>query len=198
MSLLLALPPVRFDAADSVLYPAAVGDTAALFDRLRAEIPWRQDFLRLFGRDIPQPRLTAYQGDAPYTYSGLTLPAAPWHPALADLRDRCAGMAGTTFNSVLANLYRDGADSMDWHADDEPELGPHPAVASVSLGAARRFQMRRKDRLGETLCLTLRDGDILIMAGRSQTDWLHRVPKTRQAVGPRINLTFRRIAPAHS
>lgn len=194
LNLLTGLPPVRFDAADTVLHPGAVPDAAAVCDRLLQEIPWRQETLHLFGRDIPQPRLTAYQGDVPYTYSGLTLPAAPWHPLLAALRDRCAAMAGTPFNSVLANLYRDGADSMDWHADDEPELGPAPVVASVSLGAPRRFQMRRKDRRGETLCLTLGDGDILIMAGRSQLDWLHRVPKTRRPIGPRLNLTFRRIS----
>lgn len=194
MSLALAFPPVRFEAAGSVLYPRAITDAEALFRRLMADIPWRNDTITLFGRAVAQPRLTAYQGDAPYTYSGLTLPASPWHPVLADLRDRCAVLAGTRFNSVLANLYRDGADSMDWHADDEAELGPDPVVASVSLGAARRFQMRRKDRTGETIGMELGGGDVLVMAGRSQTDWLHRVPKTKKPVGPRINLTFRFIS----
>ena len=191
----LDLALVRLNDADSILYPAAVADADDLFRRLRDEIPWRQEYLSLFGRRIAQPRLTAYQGDVPYTYSGLTLPAAPWHPILAALRDQCAARAGVAFNSVLANLYRDGGDSMDWHADDEAELGPSPVVASVSLGAARRFQMRRKDRRGEAHCLTLEHGDLLIMAGRSQLDWLHRVPKTKRPLGPRINLTFRAVTP---
>ncbi len=193
LNLGLEMPPVRLDDADSILYPAAIADADDLFNRLHDEIPWRQEYLSLFGRRIAQPRLTAYQGDVPYTYSGLTLPAATWHPMLATLRDQCAARAGVAFNTVLANLYRDGADSMDWHADDEAELGPCPVVASVSLGAARRFQMRRKDRRGEAHCLTLGHGDLLIMAGRSQLDWRHRVPKTKRPMGPRINLTFRAV-----
>jgi len=193
MSLEMAFPPVRFQDVDAVMFPRAIAGADSLFHRLIADIPWRQETLTLFGRAVAQPRLTCYQGDAPYTYSGLTLPAAPWHPALATLRDRCAAMAGTAFNSVLANLYRDGADSMDWHADDEPEVGPGPVIASISLGAARRFQMRRKDRRDETIEMELGNGDILVMAGRSQADWLHRVPKTKKPVAPRINLTFRRI-----
>jgi alkylated DNA repair dioxygenase AlkB len=191
--LALSYPPVRLDDADAVLYPGWLDDADALFQRLRDGIPWRQEHLSLFGRRIAQPRLSAYQGDFPYTYSGLTLAAAPWHPALADLRDRCATAAGTPFNSVLANLYRDGGDSMDWHADDEAELGPAPVVASVSLGSVRRFQLRRKDKRGEAHCLSLGHGDLLVMGPETQAGWLHRVPKTKQPVGPRINLTFRHI-----
>lgn len=189
----LSLPPVPLDDADTVLYPQFLEDADALFQRLHDELSWRQEYLSLFGKRIAQPRLSLYQGDVPYTYSGLSLAAAPWHPVLADLRNRCAALAGTPFNTVLANLYRDGSDSMDWHADDEAELGPEPVIASVSLGSPRRFQMRRKDKTGATHCLTLGNGDVLIMGPKSQVHWLHRVPKTKTAVGPRINLTFRRV-----
>jgi len=158
-----------------------------------AEVDWKQETLALFGRRIPQPRLSAWYGDAAYAYSGLHLDPRPWPPVLADLRRRCAEIAGAAFNSVLANLYRDGADSMDWHADDEASLGPAPVIASISLGAPRRFQMRRKDKRGEAVCTELGNGDVLVMSGRCQADWLHRVPKTKKPVGPRINLTFRNV-----
>lgn len=191
--LALGYPPVRLEAAEAVLYPAALEDTDALFDRVMAEVDWKQENLRLFGRHIPQPRLSAWYGDAAYAYSGLRLEPRPWPPVLADLRRRCEEIAGAAFNSVLANLYRDGADSMDWHADDEASLGPAPVIASISLGAARRFQMRRKDKRGEAVCTELGNGDVLVMSGRCQADWLHRVPKTKKPVGPRINLTFRNV-----
>tara|TARA_B100000405_G_C16647257_1_gene397143 strand:+ start:289 stop:885 length:597 start_codon:yes stop_codon:yes gene_type:complete len=189
----LGLPPVPLAEADTMLYPRHLADAEDLFLHLHDDLPWRQEYLTLFGKRIAQPRLSLYQGDVPYTYSGLTLAASPWHPVLADLRDRCAELAGTPFNTVLANLYRDGADSMDWHADDEAELGAEPVIASVSLGAPRRFQMRRKDKTGKAHCLTLGGGDVLIMGPTSQVHWLHRVPKTKTIVGPRINLTFRRV-----
>ncbi|HAD88471.1 MAG TPA: alpha-ketoglutarate-dependent dioxygenase AlkB [Rhodospirillaceae bacterium] len=187
----LGLPPVPLAEADTMLYPQHLADAEDLFRRLHDDLPWRQEHLTLFGKRIAQPRLSLYQGDVPYTYSGLTLAAAAWHPVLADLRDRCAELAGMPFNTVLANLYRDGSDSMDWHADDEAELGAEPVIASVSLGAPRRFQMRRKDKTGEAHCLTLGGGDVLIMGPKSQVHWMHRVPKTKTTVGPRINLTFR-------
>ncbi|MAN80452.1 MAG: alpha-ketoglutarate-dependent dioxygenase AlkB [Rhodospirillaceae bacterium] len=191
--LALGYPPVRLTAAEAVLYPAALEDADALFDRVMAEVDWKQETLALFGRRIPQPRLSAWYGDAAYAYSGLHLDPRPWPPVLADLRRRCAEIAGAAFNSVLANLYRDGADSMDWHADDEASLGPAPVIASISLGAPRRFQMRRKDKRGEAVCTELGNGDVLVMSGRCQADWLHRVPKTKKPVGPRINLTFRNV-----
>ena len=191
--LALRLPPVRLEAAEAVLYPAYLEDADALFDTVMADVDWKQEELTLYGRRIAQPRLSAWYGDAAYAYSGLHLDPRPWPPVLADLRDRCAAIARAPFNSVLANLYRDGADSMDWHADDEASLGPAPVIASISLGAARRFQMRRKDRRGEAICTELGNGDVLVMSGRCQTDWLHRVPKTKKPVGPRINLTFRNI-----
>tara|TARA_R110002167_G_scaffold4753_3_gene22340 strand:- start:743 stop:1339 length:597 start_codon:yes stop_codon:yes gene_type:complete len=191
--LALGYPPVRLEAADAVLYPAALDDADALFDRVMADVDWKQEELTFYGRRIPQPRLSAWYGDAAYAYSGLRLEPRPWPPVLADLRNRCEEIAKAPFNSVLANLYRDGTDSMDWHSDDEASLGPAPVIASISLGAARRFQMRRKDKQGDAVCTELGNGDVLVMSGRCQADWLHRVPKTKKPVGPRINLTFRNI-----
>lgn len=185
--------PIRYQDADAVLHIGILPDADRLFHTLMRELSWKQEILSLFGRHIPQPRLSAWYGDVAYTYSGLTLEPAPWHPVLADLRDRCRALAGTEFNSVLANLYRDGQDSMDWHSDDEISLGSEPVIASVNLGAIRRFQLRRKDDKAHKIDMALGGGDVLIMRGRCQHDWQHRVPKTAKPVEPRINLTFRMI-----
>ncbi|MEK9672421.1 MAG: alpha-ketoglutarate-dependent dioxygenase AlkB [Rhodospirillaceae bacterium] len=188
--------PITFEDADAVLYPAALPDADELFRDLTDGIQWKQEILRLYGRRIPQPRLSAWYGDAAYAYSGLKLDPQPWHPVLADLRDRCGSMAGAPFNSVLANLYRDGRDSMDWHSDDEESLGHAPVIVSVNLGAARRFQLRRKAGTRDKIDMELGGGDMLIMRGQCQHAWQHRVPKTKKPVGPRINLTFRLIVGA--
>ncbi len=140
------------------------------------------------------PRLTCWMGDAAYSYSGLVNPPAPWHPLVRAIRDRAEGLAGGPFNGVLLNLYRDGADSMGWHADDERELGPAPVIASVSLGAVRRMRFKpKKGRVGETLSLDLPGGSVLVMRGGTQADWLHEIPRTKRPTSPRVNLTFRRI-----
>lgn len=154
------------------------------------EIPWSQSTIRIYGRDILQPRMTAWMGDAAYTYSGRTHEPAPLSPALAALRMRVSAAAGVHFTSVLANLYRTGSDSVAWHADDEPELGTEPVIASLSLGDARTFKIRRNAD-GVVWSVQLGHGDLLIMRGRSQADYQHCVPKTKTDVGARINLTFR-------
>tara|TARA_R110000772_G_scaffold49123_8_gene113052 strand:+ start:75994 stop:76614 length:621 start_codon:yes stop_codon:yes gene_type:complete len=194
--LALNFPPVRLEAADAVLYPAALGGADALFEAVMAAVDWRQEELTLYGRRIPQPRLSAWYGDAAYAYSGLRLEPRPWPPVLADLRNRCAEIAQAPFNSVLANLYRDGADSMDWHSDDEASLGPAPVIASVNLGTPRRFQLRRKNDKKIKIEISLGGGDVLVMGERCQILWQHRVPKTQAAVGPRVNLTFRNVVRA--
>ena len=144
---------------------------------------------------MPTPRLTAWMGDHAYRYSGLTNEPQPWPPALATLRDRLSEELGAPFNSCLANLYRDGSDSMGYHADDEPELGPQPVIASISLGARRRFALRHRTSR-QRWTWELGEGDLLVMSGESQRDYLHAVPKTARPVGPRMNLTFRHFAPA--
>lgn len=167
----------------------------AAFAALRAEIPFEQRPIRIMGRTVMQPRLSAWVGDpgAAYTYSGVLNEPAPWPPRLAALRTQVAERAGEPFNSVLCNLYRDGTDSMGFHADAERELGPEPVIASLSLGATRRFQLRHRRAAGDRLDLELRDGSLLIMRGALQQHYRHAVPKQRAITEPRINLTFRRI-----
>lgn len=165
-----------------------------VFDRLSAEIAWEQKDITMFGRTVPTPRLTAWMGDVAYTYSGVLNEPTPWPPTLLALRDRLAGELGVAFNSCLANLYRDGADSMGYHSDDEPELGPRPVIASVSLGARRGFTLRHRVTR-ERWTWSLGEGDLLVMEGESQTDYAHAVPKTARPIGPRMNLTFRLFLP---
>jgi alkylated DNA repair dioxygenase AlkB len=170
---------------------------ATLMETLGRETPWREETIKLFGKEVQQPRLTAWYGDAgcAYTYSGLTLQPQPWTDTLSELRRAVEKAAGSPFNSVLLNLYRDGKDSMGWHSDDEPELGKHPVIASLSLGETRRFHLRhRGDRSVLPLRLDLPAGSLLIMAGETQHHWQHRLSKTQRPVGPRINLTFRYLA----
>jgi len=181
------------------LIRGAVGLAAAdrAFAALRTKIAWRQDHLKMFGKVVPVPRLEAWVADEgfDYTYSGIHHEPDPWIDELIELRDLSSSHSGTTFNSVLCNLYRDGTDGVDWHADDEPEFGPMPVIASLSLGATRRFDLRRVDDHSIKVELDLHHGDLVIMSGTTQTLWRHRVPKTKKLVGERINLTFRNVIP---
>ena len=175
----------------------APGEQERLTQALRREIAWEQHRITLYGRTMPVPRLSAWHGDpgAVYRYSGVRLSPRPWTPLLTAIREVAQELAGAPFNSVLLNLYRQGGDSVGWHSDDEPELGPEPVIASVSLGAPRRFELEHK-RSRRREALELPPGSILVMAGATQHRWRHRLPKTRAPVGPRVNLTFRRILPA--
>lgn len=192
--------PRRLDLADAevTLFPHAfpAPEASDLFRELRAGIDWRQEDVLIFGRRQLVPRLVAWHGDpgARYTYSGTPHEPLPWTPALERVRGCVQALAGCEFNSVLLNLYRDGRDGMGWHADDEPELGPNPAIASVSLGAVRRFCLRHRRRRGQKADISLPNGSLLLMSGATQHHWVHAVPKTAVAVGERINLTFRRVA----
>jgi len=170
-------------------------DTAgSLFATLRETVAWRQDHARMFGKPIRLPRLTAWHGDpgAGYLYSGIANEPLPWTPELARLRELVESAAGARFNSVLLNLYRDGNDSVGWHADDEPELGQNPLIASLSLGHTRTFRFRHNETR-RTISVVLDSGSLLVMRGSIQHEWQHCLPKTKRAVGPRINLTFRWI-----
>jgi alkylated DNA repair dioxygenase AlkB len=172
--------------------------------QLWRDLNWSQQEITLFGRRVMQPRLVAWYGDpdAVYTYSGLTLQPSPWHSLLAELRGRLESATGGCFNSVLANAYRDGGDSMGWHSDDEKELGPAPLIASVSLGAERRFLVRPRKRAGggkaASRGIKLGHGSLLVMRGDSQRFFQHALPRTRQPVGLRINLTYRQVETAPS
>jgi alkylated DNA repair dioxygenase AlkB len=178
------------------LYPDAIApaDADRLFAELHAGIAWRQEIATLMGRRIRVPRLTAWHGARGYVYSGIRMTPAPWTPPLLELKALAERLAGELFNSVLLNLYRDGRDSVSWHADNEPGLGRDPVIASLSLGAVRRFQLKHR-RNGARIALDLPHGSCLVMAGATQHHWRHQLPKTAQPVGPRINLTFRRMLP---
>jgi alkylated DNA repair dioxygenase AlkB len=170
-------------------------DASRLFEQLMAVTEWRHEIATVMGRRVPIPRLTAWHGAAGYVYSGIRMTPAPWNPPLLEIKAVVEACAGQAFNSVLLNLYRDGRDSVSWHADNEPGLGRNPVIASVSLGGVRRFQMKHRAR-DERLALDLPSGSCLVMAGATQHHWLHQVPKTGRPVGPRINLTFRTMSAA--
>lgn len=174
-----------------------------MFEQLLQEVPWRQRTHIRKDLTYEEPRLTAWYGELPYTYSQLTLQPNPnWHPLLTMLKDRIEEITKHTFNSLLCNLYRNEKDSVDWHSDDEPALGRTPVIASLSFGATRRFEMR-KNPLPENadytyvqrVCVPLDHGTLLIMEGATQEDWQHRVPKEYHSREARINLTFRTMYP---
>ncbi|MCF6755290.1 alpha-ketoglutarate-dependent dioxygenase AlkB [Pseudomonas balearica] len=162
---------------------------------LIATLPWSQPSIRLFGRQVKVPREVAWIGDpeARYRYSGLDNQPSPWTPLLAAIRQRLERELGRPFNGVLVNHYRDGQDAMGWHSDDEPELGCDPLVASLSLGATRRFDLRRKGQTRIAHSLELEHGSLLVMGGLTQHHWQHQIARTTRVHAPRVNLTFRQI-----
>ena len=182
-----------------VLYDAnffSEKESDIFFKNLLNKIDWRQEDILIFGKKVPQPRLIAWHGDRgiSYTYSHLQLKTSPWTADLLSIKSKIESSTETSFNSVLLNLYRDGKDSMGWHSDDEPELGPNPSIGSVSFGSLRRFHFRHKfDKQQEKIRIDLGHGSLLWMKGSTQHNWQHSISKTRRKVGPRINLTFRRI-----
>jgi len=188
----LSLPDAELRFAPTFL---GFGEAAAACARLQEEIAWEVHQVRLFGRWRASPRLSCWIGDpdAGYAYSGVSHAPRPWPPLLVALRDRVAAASDEAFNSVLANRYRDGRDGMGWHADDEPELGPAPVIASLSLGATRRFVFKHRRDPVRKLALELPAGSLLLMRGPTQANYRHALPKTARPVGERINLTFRRI-----
>lgn len=187
-----ALPDARLSYRPRFLAPA---DSADLLRELLATLAWRDETLVIAGRRVAVPRRVAWYGDpgARYRYSGVDHEPLPWTAALAALKARVEAAVAAPFNSVLANLYRDGRDSMGWHSDAEPELGPEPVIASLSLGAARRFRLQHKTRKDLRRQILLADGSLLVMAGPCQRRWRHALPKDPAVSGPRINLTFRHI-----
>ena len=167
----------------------------ALMRTLREDLDWEVHRIRMFGRWVDSPRLSSWIGDADagYVYSGARFEPRPWHPALAGLRGELQSALGVDFNSVLANRYRDGRDAMGWHSDDEPELGPQPVIASISLGATRRFAFKHRRDAQQKLTIELAHGSLLLMRGDTQSNYRHALPRTARPVADRINLTFRQI-----
>jgi alkylated DNA repair dioxygenase AlkB len=193
------------------------------FENLLGEIDWKQQPIKIFGKAVMQPRLTAWYGDPgkTYAYSGISLQPLAWTETLLIIRESAENVAGVAFNGALLNQYRDGRDSMGWHRDNEKELGRNPVIGSVSFGATRQFQFRKyagKEQLlskgdpvsggdpmsGEDpmsggdpmskrlpISLDLTHGSFLLMKGETQHHWEHRVAKSTEAAGVRINITFR-------
>ena len=161
-----------------------------------AQLPWSQDYIKVYGREVKIPRLQAWIGDpeAQYTYSQLQMQPHPWCAPLDEIKTLCEQTCQTTFNSVLANWYRDGQDSMGMHSDDEPELGHQPVIASVTLGTTRRFIFKHK-RTGEKEIVELQHGSLLVMQGMTQQCWQHGINKSNTVHGGRINLTYRYVHP---
>jgi alkylated DNA repair dioxygenase AlkB len=175
----------------------AARDADFLFDYLSNLNGWKQDVIRIFGQARPLPRLHRWFADSgqPYRWSGIEMIPEPFPDVLDRILDSLWKERGVRFNTALGNLYRDGMDSVAWHSDDEPELGPRPVIASLSLGATRRFLLRKKDDHKVVRSYDLGHGSLLWMAGSTQAHWEHAIPKTKQNVGARINLTFRSIYP---
>lgn len=165
-----------------------------LFDTLKKEIAWQEKKIKIFGKEVMQPRLVAWYGDEgiAYTYLGLTQYAKPWTEELATIRIKVQTLTGQFFNSVLLNLYRNGQDSMGWHSDNERELGENPIIASISLGGNRKFRFRNNKNKAITYSLDLGGNSLLLMEENTQIYWQHALPKTKYAEA-RINLTFRNI-----
>ena len=173
----------------------ATEEADALLVSLREEIHWETHRIRLFGRELDSPRLSCWIGEegTAYTYSGARFQPHPWPAALLPVRQRLADELQCAFNSVLANRYREGRDYMGWHSDNESALGPRPLIASLSLGATRRFVLKNREERSRKLELELPHGSLLVMGGDTQRNYRHALPRTARPVGERINLTFRRI-----
>jgi len=183
--------------ADITYYPSFLSpeEASVYFDKLMKETEWQQDDIKVFGKIYAQPRLTSLHGEEgkPYTYSGITMHPKPFTPLLKDLKKRVEFETGEAFTTVLLNLYRDGNDSNGWHSDDEKELGTNPVIASVSLGANRKFNLRHKKDSSLKASIELEHGSLLLMKGTTQHYWKHQLPKSIRVHDPRINLTFRVI-----
>jgi alkylated DNA repair dioxygenase AlkB len=183
---------------ETYLYPGFFSEQESdrFFEDLLKNIKWEQMAIRIFGKTVLQPRLTAWFADKGihYTYSGLTPVAFEWTDALLDIKQRVEKKCGVTFNSALLNLYRNGKDSMGWHRDNEKALGRDPVVASVSFGATRNFRLRDYATKKEMIEMDLGHGSFLLMRGETQHFWEHAVPKTNKRVGERINITFRSVS----
>jgi alkylated DNA repair dioxygenase AlkB len=167
----------------------------SLYTKTLTETPWKQNKIKLFGKVHNEPRLTQLYGDTgiKYGYSGISYDALPWTETLKEIKDKVEKQARTSFNICLVNRYRDGQDSNGWHADNEPELGENPIIASVSFGQERFFHLKHNTNSAWRYKFTLEHGSLLIMAGSTQHTYKHQIAKTKKLVGERINLTFRKI-----
>ena len=172
----------------------SANDAQQLFNTLLQSLAWKEEKIFLYGRWVKVPRLMCWYGDkeASYQYSGVDHQPLPWIEPLLCLKQKIELQYQCSFNSVMANLYRNGADSMGCHADDEKELGKNPFIASLSFGEERLLKFRHYQNK-QIVNVMLAHGDLLLMAGETQHHWRHELPKTKKNKTERINLTFRKI-----
>jgi alkylated DNA repair dioxygenase AlkB len=193
----LAAESLLLPDGDVVIYRALFDEKESnqLFIELYNNTKWRQESIKIYGKSVPIPRLTAWYGDSNqlYTYSKIAMSPEAWTPPLLEIKSKIESLSGVQFNSALLNLYRSGSDSVAWHSDDEPELGNNPIIGSVSFGGTRQFMFRHKYKKDLKKKVNLTCGNFLIMRGTTQHFWQHQIPKTAKPVEPRINLTFRVI-----
>ncbi len=167
-------------------------EASAYFEQLLRGVKWKNDESRIFGKHYVTKRKVAWYSDIPttYSYSGVVRKSLAWNKALLELKAVVENVTGETFNSCLCNLYHNGEEGMGWHSDDEASLKENGAIASLSLGAERKFAFKHKQN-GEKVEKWLSHGSLLLMGGTIQKHWLHRLPPTKKVDSPRINLTFR-------
>jgi alkylated DNA repair dioxygenase AlkB len=191
--------PINLNLPDSeiIYYPHFFDKKEAdiIFEQLIEDIPWQQDDIRVFGKNYPQPRLTALFGNEgkSYSYSNIKMQPNAWSPLLEKIKTQVEQVTKVNFNVVLLNYYRNGKDSNGWHADNEKELGTNPVIASLSFGTERTFQLKHNLDKNQKINIALEHGSLLIMQGTTQHFWKHQIPKTSKPIGGRINLTFRFI-----
>jgi alkylated DNA repair dioxygenase AlkB len=190
--------PLQLDMPDANLkyYPNFIppAEAATIMCSLQQHIDWRQEQITLYGKTFDVPRLQAWYGDknAHYRYSNLSMQPLPWSPMLLELKQKCENTSNGCFNSVLANLYRHGQDGMGRHADNEPELGQQPVIASLSFGEIRNLDFYH-NKTKNKFRIALYSGSLLVMRGDTQINWQHSIAKTKKKLAARINLTFRYI-----
>lgn len=167
-----------------------------MLHKLMSDTIWRQENVRIYGKEYQQPRLVSLYGDSgmQYDYSGISLRPLPWTDLLREIKRRIEDCTDATFNAVFLNLYRDHNDSMGFHSDDERELGQNPVIASLTFGATRTFLLKHKFKKELPLVkVPLESGTVLLMRGATQHNWKHGINKQTTPCGPRVNLTFRTI-----
>jgi alkylated DNA repair dioxygenase AlkB len=187
------LPPELLESRAGFFNP---DDSATFLNTFINSIPWKQETIKMYGKLMQTPRLTAWYGDndKDYTSSGTKYHPIPWTDELLAIKKKTEALAGIRFNSVLLNYYRNGNDSVAWHSDDEYELGKDPVIASVSFGQVRRFDVRHKLDHDRKYAIYLENGSLLLMKGNLQHDWEHRIAKSTTHMKERVNLTFRVIS----
>lgn len=172
----------------------SVKQSEQLFQKLLSDLPWEGGTIKLFGKthEIPRKQVLFADQGLQYGYSGKQLSVKEWNETVLTVMHKIETEYDFDFNACLANLYRDGKDSNGWHADNEKELGKNPVIGSISLGATRTFKLKHL-KTNERIDFKLTSGSLLIMGGEMQHYWKHQIPKTNTIVGPRINLTFRKL-----